>query len=597
MALVELSVVEQRYRAVLEAAAGVPVTEVAARYEVSRQSVHAWIARYREGGLGALADRPRRPGTCPHQVGAEIEAAVCELRREHPRWGPVRLVHELARAGVVPVPSRMSIYRALVRHGLIQPGARRRRKDSWQRWEREAPMALWQIDIMGGAFLADGTEAKIVTGLDDHSRYCVICQVVLRATGRAVCLAFAAALAGFGVPEEVLTDNGKQFTDRFGKGGEVLFDRICRDNGIIHRLTLPRHPTTTGKIERFHGSLRRELLDDAVPFADLPAAQAAVDAWRQQYNTTRPHQALSMASPAERFHSAKDSKADQLLPLRLPAILSPVLVPATPGSQDTAHTPAPPSAAAAAHDGGPVEFERMVPPSGNMEVTGRQFWLGPRRAGQVITFWADTDVIHLTAGGLRVKSVRSHLSTADLARLVALGARPAGPPPLPKAEPGSAIEVERVVSKDGAVHLANRNILAAEILGGRRVGIRIEDNTLMFFDPQTRELLRTRPSPLTWDQACRLWGASPAGPSPRPRTEPITAQRVASNTGVIMVAGQKIALGRIHAAQVVTVHVAEHTLTIDLGGDDIRTIRRTTTQPVRSIKAHRPRKARTTHVS
>ena len=185
-------------------------------------------------------------------------------------------------------------------------------------------MALWQIDIMGGAFLSDGTEAKIVTGLDDHSRYCVICQVVARATGRAVCLAFAAALRTFGVPEEVLTDNGKQFTDRFGKGGEVLFDRICRDNGIIHRLTAPRHPTTTGKIERFHGSLRRELLDDAVPFADLPAAQSAVDAWRQEYNTTRPHQAIGMASPADRFTSAKDSKAEQLLPLRLPAILSPL---------------------------------------------------------------------------------------------------------------------------------------------------------------------------------------------------------------------------------------------------------------------------------
>jgi transposase InsO family protein len=597
MALVELSVVEQRYRAVLEAASGVPVTEVAARYEVSRQSVHAWIHRYAEGGLGALADRPKRPDTCPHQVSAVIEAAVCELRREHPRWGPVRLVHELAKAGVFPVPSRMSAYRALVRHGLVQPGARRRRKDIYRRWEREAPMALWQIDIMGGAFLADGTEAKIVTGLDDHSRYCVICQVVARATGRAVCLAFAAALQKFGVPEEVLTDNGKQFTDRFGKGGEVLFDRICRDNGIIHRLTAPRHPTTTGKIERFHGSLRRELLDDAVPFADLTAAQAAVDAWREQYNTTRPHQALDMASPAERFHSAKNSAAEQLLPLRLPAILSQVS--ATPGTQDTSQTSAPHPATVAvrAHDGGPVEFERVVPPSGNMEATGRQFWLGPRRAGQVITFWADTDVIHLTAGGLRVKSVRSHLSTADLAKLAATGARPAGLPPLPKAEPGAAIEVERAVSKDGAVHLANQNILAAEILGGRRVGIRIEENTLMFFDPATRELLRTRPSPLTWDQACTIRGASPAGPPPRPSTEPVTAQRRASNTGVIMIAGQKIALGRIHAGRVVTVHVAEHSVTIDLGGDDVRTIRRTTTQAVRSIKAHRPRKARTTHVS
>ena len=111
-------------------------------------------------------------------------------------------------------------------------------------------------------------------------------MVVVRATGRAVCLAFAAALRRLGVPGEVLTDNGKQFTDRFGKGGEVLFDRICRDNGITHRLTQPRHPTTTGKIERFHGSLRRELLADAVPFADLAAAQAAVDVWVG--NTTPP---------------------------------------------------------------------------------------------------------------------------------------------------------------------------------------------------------------------------------------------------------------------------------------------------------------------
>jgi transposase InsO family protein len=127
------------------------------------------------------------------------------MRREHPRWGPVRISHELKRAGVSPVPSRMSVYRVLVRHGLIEPGPRKRPKDSYRRWERGAPMALW-LDIVGGAFLADGTEAKIVTGVDDHSRYCVICQVVPRATGRAVCLAFAAALQKFGVPGEVLSD-------------------------------------------------------------------------------------------------------------------------------------------------------------------------------------------------------------------------------------------------------------------------------------------------------------------------------------------------------------------------------------------------------
>jgi hypothetical protein len=194
-----------------------------------------------------------------------------------------------------------------------------------------------------------------------------------------------------------------------------------------------------------------------------------------------------------------------------------------------------------------------------------------------ITFWASTDTIHLMAAGARIKTLRSHLSTADLTVLAATGERPAGPEPLPAAEPGAAIEVDRIVSSDGAVHLAGRYVLAAEILGGQLVSIRIEEHTLMFFDPVTRELLRTRPNPLTWDQARRLRGARPAGPPPRPSTEPVTVQRRASNTGVIMVAGQKIALGRIHAGRIVTVHVAEHTVTIDLDGDDTRTIRRTAT--------------------
>ncbi len=596
MALVELSVVEQRYRAVLEVAAGVPVTEVAERFGVSRQSVHAWVRRYEAGGLAGLADRSRRPKSSPAQVSAQMEAVVCEMRREHPRWGPVRIFHELKRAGVSvsPVPSRMSVYRVLVRHGLIEPSPRKRPKDSYVRWERDEPMALWQLDIVGGAFLADGTEAKIVTGVDDHSRYCVIASVVARATGRAVCLAFAAALQKFGVPGEVLSDNGKQFTDRFGKGGEVLSDRICRDNGITHRLTQPRTPTTTGKIERFHGSLRRELLNDAVPFTDLAAAQAAIDGWVAEYNTARPHQSLGMATPAQRFSTARAKAEAKLLPVRLPAVLA--LSAAPPASPDSAGTPEqaaaePAAAAVPVYDGGPVEFERIVPVSGNMQVARRQFWLGPDRSGLAVTFWASTEVIHLLLAGARIKTVRSHLSAADLTALATTGARPAGPPPLPPAEQGAAIEVDRIVSKDGAVHLANRYVLAAEILGGRRVSVRIEENTLMFFDPSTRELLRTRPSPLTGDQARKLRGARPAGPPPQPSAAPVTAQRVASNTGVIMIAGQKIALGRIHARRIVTVHVSTEVITIDLDGDDTRAVRRTTTQPVRSIKAQQPRKA------
>jgi hypothetical protein len=235
-----------------------------------------------------------------------------------------------------------------------------------------------------------------------------------------------------------------------------------------------------------------------------------------------------------------------------------------------------------------VEFDRVVPASGNLAVRGKQFWLGPARAGVTVTFWADHDVIHLSIAGARVKTVRSHLSTTDLAALAAAGGRPAGPPPLPPAQPGTALEIDRIVSRGGIVSLGNRQLLAAEILGGRRVTIRIDDTTLMFFDPDTRELLRTRPNPLSWDQARKLRGARPAGPPPRPSAEPVTVQRRASNSGVIMVVGQKIALGRAHAYREVTVHVAEHTITVELDDGGHRTFRRTTTDPIRNRTAQKP---------
>jgi transposase InsO family protein len=585
--LVELSVVEQRYRAVLAVEAGESVTAVAAQVGVSRQTVHKWLARYRAEGLGGLMDRPKRPRSSPWQAPAAVETAICEMRREHPRWGPRRLAFELARDGVDPAPSRMTVYRTLVRHGLVEPRKRGRRREDYKRWEREAPMALWQLDIVGGVFLADGTEVKVVTGVDDHSRYCVIASACLRATGRAVCLAFARAMARYGPPSEVLTDNGKQFTARFGLGGEVLFDRICRDNGIVHRLTQPATPTTTGKIERFHQTLRRDLLEDHAPFASLDEVQAALDAWvAHDYNTRRPHQSLDMAAPAERFAPVPDDER-AALPLRLPPALvaAPALPPEPPAPERA--LPLPPLQPIP----GAVEFDRVVPPSGNLQVAGKQFWLGPNRAGVTVTFWADHDVIHLLIAGARIKSVRSHLSGNDLARLAATGGRPAGPPPLPAPEAnGAAIEVDRVVNTSGCVALAGRLVLAAEILAGRQVTVRIEDTTLSFFDPDTRELLRTRPSRFTYAQAARLRGARPAGPPPRPSLEPIRVQRRVSATGTIMVAGQKLALGRTHAHTVVTVHVADTTLTVE-AGDDVRTITRTTSKPVRSYKAHRPRKA------
>ena len=136
--------------------------------------------------------------------------------------------------------------------------------------------------------------------------------------------------------------------------------------------------------------------------------------------------------------------------------------------------------------------------------------------------------------------------------------------------------------------------MAAEILAGCRVGVYIEEGApLLFFDPETRELLRSRPNPLQPGQAAKLQQARPVGPVPRPSTEPVRVQRRASNTGVIMVAGQKVALGRGHAHQSVTVGVSETTLAIELPDGETRVVHRTTETAVRSIKGQRPRIAGT----
>lgn len=299
----ELSVAEQRYQAVMAVISdGLSVSQVAGKVGVSRQTLHSWLARYEAAGLDGLVDRSHRPVRCPHQMPAAVEAALLELRRSRPYWGPRRLVFELAKRRVMPVPSESAAYRALVRAAMIDPSLRDRRSRKWKRWERGAAMELWQMDVVGGFPLADGTSAKALTGIDDHSRMCICARLMARERTRAVCDGLRSALAAYGVPEQILTDNGKVFTGRFSHPPvEVLFDAICRQNGIEHLLTQPRSPTTTGKIERFHRSMRAEFLSGRTAFASLKAAQQALDEWVDHYNTARPHQALDMAPPTERF--------------------------------------------------------------------------------------------------------------------------------------------------------------------------------------------------------------------------------------------------------------------------------------------------------
>jgi hypothetical protein len=437
-------------------------------------------------------------------------------------------------------------------------------------------MQLWQLDVTASAFLTGGTEVKIVTGIDDHSRYCVIATAVRRATARPVCRAFTEAMAVYGVPEEVLTDNGTVFTGRFirPRPAEVLFERICRENGITRRLTRPRSPTTTGKIERLHQSLQRELLDVHGPFESLPALQAALDAWRQEYNTGRPHQSLGMAFPASRFAAA----VPEGLPLRVPAAQG-LAVPDQAGQATVVST--------AAADGQPsvaLEVDRAVPPSGNLQIGGQQVWLGPALAGRTITVWVDETTLHVLLDGTRLKTLPSRLGVTELARLAADGARPGGPPPLPSGT-GTAIEAERMVNATGLAGLAGSQVNVGYELAGQRVTLRM-DGTQMAVIGSDGTARRTMPCPVPAADRPRLRGARRAAAGPPPPSGPVTVQRRVSSRGGIMVATQKIQAGLLHAGKIVTVTAEEHSFRLAVEGETVRVVPRTSSREVHRYKAY-----------
>lgn len=500
---------------------------------------------------------------------------MCELRRTHRRWGARRLVFELARRGVTAVPSA-TVHRALVRNGLVVR-QRQNHPRRYKRWQRETPMHLWQLDLVGGR------EFKLLTGIDDHSRYLVAAAVLAVPNGRAVCEAFTAAMNRYGVPSEVLTDNGKQFTGRFTKPrpAEVLFERICRKNGITALLTRPSSPTTTGKVERFHQTLRRELLDEAGPFADLPTAQASIDAWVHASNHTRPHQALDMATPASLFQP-RHHHADALT------------VAASPPEPD----PAPPTPATApglllTAGVNAVELDTVVAASGLLSVLpqAQRIKMGQARAGELAHVWADEHSVHILIGGQLVKTVTSNLSTRDLHELKLRGATPAGPPPATAAPgnqrlpAGAAIEVDRTVDASGIIGLAGHHLLVGTHLAGHRITARLDGHLVHIITDGL--LAKTLPSPVPVEQRGQLRGARLATtPVAATSTGPIRVERRVPADGTVMVTRQRVRVGRTHAGKLVTIVVEDTHLRVLHDGEELSLHPRPENRPATRFKAY-----------
>jgi len=443
--VVDLSMVEQRYDAVREVLDGATVKDTAIRYGIDRRTLHRWLVRYGTDGLGALADRSSKPDRCPHQMAPEIEARIVEMRRSHPGWGPRTILNKLRRELEHP-PSRAAIYRRLVRHRLIQPKPRRRRRDDYKRWERARSMELWQIDVMGNVRLASGLQLSVVTGVDDHSRFCVIAKVVARATARPVCDALLEALHTYGIPEQILTDNGKVFTGRLGrKPANVLFDRICLNNGIRHLLTAPYSPTTTGKVERFHRTLRKDFFSDK-SFESIQEMQAALDVWVADYNNEREHQSLGDVPPIRRFELARPPSLEVI-----------------DGDVATDEDSQPPKKV----------VTRRVDHHGRISILKHRYHVGRHLAGEAVTIESVDGLLHISQNGTIVAThARRHLIDDDdkMDRRPQHARRPA--------PPTKGTEVLRIVDKHGSVSFAGTGYRVGNRYVGITVGVRLAGDTV-----------------------------------------------------------------------------------------------------------------------
>ena len=297
MALKVRAMAEMRLEVLLEAArSGETVTAVCKRHGISRETFYVYVRRFQAEGVDGLEPRSRQPVNQPQRMAAAIEERVCRMRKEHPKWGARRIRAELRRKGVDP-PAVSSVHRALVRNGLVALRPTRPRPAT-RRFERAFPNDLWQIDFSLTHF-ADRRRVWVMDILDDHARFLLALRVVEGPTGAAAWACFEWALARYGVPAQVLSDNGTCFTGRL-LGVQVEFERRLAALGVHLINSRPYHPQTLGKLERFHRTLK-EWLDDNPRPQTRDELQAILDDFRVHYNEDRPHQGIDDALPIERY--------------------------------------------------------------------------------------------------------------------------------------------------------------------------------------------------------------------------------------------------------------------------------------------------------
>lgn len=292
MAWGSVDVEEQRMRFVIAASRKEkPFSRLCAEFAISRPTGYQWWRRYQSGGYRGVAEKSRRPHHSPQRTEAGIERQVVELRQEYPDWGARKLKIRLQQVHGVEVPAS-TIHRILLRHDLVREQDRHRK--AVQRFEREAPNQLWQMDFKSP--MGWGAASGPLSLLDDHSRYLVALEGTWCTQAEPVRERLEQAFIESGVPEAMLMDHGTPWWNMKAERGWTWLTVWLMKQGIRLHFSGYSHPQTQGKVERFHGALSAALQRRGYPAAEQ--RQPWLDQFRQEYNHLRPHEALQMKTPA-----------------------------------------------------------------------------------------------------------------------------------------------------------------------------------------------------------------------------------------------------------------------------------------------------------
>lgn len=297
----------------LAAAPDANFSSLCSAFGISRKTGYKWLERFAADGIDGLSDRSRRPNSSPNRSDAEIENAIVALYLAYPCWGSRKLKALLPDEFPDIHPS--TIDAILRRNGCELAPSRKPGKLALGRFEHEAPNLLWQMDFKGHFALTDASARRChpLTVLDDHSRYNIALTACSAGTGVQVQAALTQAFRKYGLPQRITCDNGPPW-------GTAVRDTISALGAWLVRLGIrlghstPYHPQTQGKDERFHRTLKWELLE-RYGFNSIEACQVEFDRWRDEYNLIRPHHALGQLPPVSRYSASGRSFPEVLPPV------------------------------------------------------------------------------------------------------------------------------------------------------------------------------------------------------------------------------------------------------------------------------------------